>query len=258
MQLVEALAPPREISSSQFIVQIASSGAQVEAAQRLRYKVFAEELGADISRHDGRDVDAFDSVCEHLIVTDQLRDKVVGTYRILPPWGAHKIKRRYSETEFRIDSLRPIAHQLFEVGRACIHPAYRCGTNGTVLARLWSGLGAYVRDNQVKYLGGCASVPLERGALNLGSLRAELMAKHLAPYEYRVDPIRGLPNMGDPEGATPAIPPLLKGYLRLGAWVCGEAAWDPDFDTADFFVLLPVERIAARYARHFLGTETAQ
>jgi putative hemolysin len=258
MQVAEIATSTEEKTSTQFRVELASSSAQVEAAQRLRYKVFAEELGADISRHDGRDVDSFDVVCEHLIVTDLLRDKVVGTYRILPPWGARTLKRRYSETEFRIDSLRPIAHELFEVGRACIHPAYRSGSNGAVLARLWSGLGAYVRENRVKYLGGCASVQLERGALNLGALRAELMSKHLAPEDYRVEPIRGLPHLGDPEGVRPAIPPLLKGYLRLGAWVCGEAAWDPDFDTADYFVLLPVERIVPRYARHFLGSETAQ
>lgn len=236
-------------------VRLARTGAEVAAAQRLRYKVFAEEMGAELEHHDGRDVDAFDSVCEHLIVLDEAQDRVVGTYRILPPWGARALKRMYSEGEFRVDSLRPIANDVFEVGRACIHPAYR---STGALARLWSGLGAYVRDHHVKYLAGCASVPLDSGALNIGALRSELMAKYLAPEDFRVEPIRGLRSLGDPMGARPATPPLLKGYLRLGAWVCGEPAWDPAFDSADFFVLLPIERMAPRYAQHFLGARTAQ
>ena len=243
------------VVETQLTVRLASSASDVIAAQRLRYKVFCEEMGADLHRHDGRDVDQFDAVCEHLLVVDEALDKVVGTYRILAPWGARAVKRMYSEGEFRIDSLKPIAHEIFEVGRACIHPAYR---SSGALARLWTGLGAYVRDHQVKYLAGCASVPLDSGSLNLGALRAELMSKHLAPVEFRVEPIRGLQSLGDPTGSRPVPPPLLKGYLRLGAWVCGEPAWDPDFDSADFFVLLPIERMVPRYAQHFLGARVVQ
>lgn len=243
------------VSDTHLSVRLAASAADVIAAQRLRYKVFCEEMGAELHRHDGRDVDAFDEVCEHLIVVDDALGKVVGTYRILAPWGARALKRMYSEGEFRIDSLKPIAHEIFEVGRACIHPAYR---SSGALARLWTGLGAYVREHGVKYLAGCASVPLDSGSLNLGALRAELMSKHLAPEDFRVEPIRGLQSLGDPMGSRPAVPPLLKGYLRLGAWVCGEPAWDPDFDSADFLVLLPIERMVPRYAQHFLGARTAQ
>lgn len=239
----------------QLSVRLANCASDVIAAQRLRYKVFCEEMGADLRRHDGRDVDMFDGACEHLIVIDETLGKVVGTYRILSPWGARSVKRMYSEGEFRIDALKPIAHEIFEVGRACIHPAYR---SGGALARLWSGLGAYVRENNVKYLAGCASVPLDSGSLNLGALCAELLSKHLAPVNFRVEPIRGLQSLGDPMGTRPSPPPLLKGYLRLGAWVCGEPAWDPDFDSADFFVLLPIERMVPRYAQHFLGASTAQ
>lgn len=242
-------------SESPLSVRLATSAPEVIAAQRLRYKVFCEEMGADLHRHDGRDVDDFDAVCDHLIAIDESLGKVVGTYRIMAPWAARAVKRMYSEGEFRIDSLRPIAHEIFEVGRACIHPAYR---SSGALARLWSGLGMYVRNHGVKYLAGCASVPLDSGALNVGALRSELLARHLAPEDFRVEPIRGLQSLGDPMGARPAVPPLLKGYLRLGAWVCGEPAWDPDFDSADFFVLLPIERMAPRYAQHFLGARTAQ
>ena len=256
--VVTTLNPPSAATNAvdaHLTVRLAASASDVIAAQRLRYKVFCEEMGADLHRDDGRDVDEFDAVCEHLIVVDEALDKVVGTYRILAPWGARAVKRMYSEGEFRIDSLKPIAHEIFEVGRACIHPAYR---NSGALARLWTGLGAYVRDHEVKYLAGCASVPLDSGSLNLGALRAELMSKHLAPVGFRVEPIRGLQSLGDPAGSRPVVPALLKGYLRLGAWVCGEPAWDPDFDSADFFVLLPIERMAPRYAQHFLGARVVQ
>ncbi|HOB01356.1 MAG TPA: GNAT family N-acetyltransferase, partial [Casimicrobium huifangae] len=160
-------------SESPLSVRLATSAPEVIAAQRLRYKVFCEEMGADLHRHDGRDVDDFDAVCDHLIVIDESLGKVVGTYRIMAPWAARAVKRMYSEGEFRIDSLRPIAHEIFEVGRACIHPAYR---SSGALARLWSGLGMYVRNHGVKYLAGCASVPLDSGALNVGALRSELLA----------------------------------------------------------------------------------
>jgi putative hemolysin len=243
------------IRQSTLRVRLAQTDHEVQASQRLRYKVFADEMGADLGRHDGLDIDAFDAHCEHLIVVDELRDKVVGTYRILPPWGATKLKRKYAETEFRIDSLRPITNEIFEVGRACIHPAYR---DGSVLARLWSGIGNYVAEHNVKYLAGCASVPLDQGTTNLGALRAELMSKYLAPIDYRVEPIRGVVSLGDPCAGKPVVPPLLQGYLRLGAWVCGEAAWDPDFDCADFFVLLAMDRLQPRYAKHFFGQRVTQ
>lgn len=239
----------------QLSVRLANGAPDVIAAQRLRYKVFCEEMGADINRHDGRDVDLFDAACEHLIVLDETLGKVVGTCRILSPWGARAVKRMYCEGEFRIDSLKPIAHEIFEVGRACIHPAYR---SGGALARLWTGLGAYVREHGVKHLAGCISVPLDSGSLNLGALRAELMSKHLAPVDFRVEPIRGLQSLGDPMGSRPAAPTLLKSCLRLGAWVCGEPAWNPDFDSADFFMLLPIQRMVPRYARNFLGARSAQ
>ena len=248
-------APREAMSGERLVVRLAATRDEILCAQRLRYRVFCDEMGAHLERHDGIDSDVFDAFCEHLIVTDRFTEKVVGTYRILPPWGARRAGGLYSEQEFRIDALNPLRPQLFELGRACIHPAWR---DGSVLAKLWSGLGQYVRRNRVQYLLGCASVPLDRGALNLGALRAELMAKYLAPIDYRVEPIRGLRSFGDPSAARPAPPPLLRAYLTLGAWVCGEAAWDPQFDCADFLVLLPIERLSRRAARHFLGGDAGR
>ncbi|MFN3629859.1 MAG: GNAT family N-acetyltransferase [Casimicrobiaceae bacterium] len=241
--------------ADRLVVRLTTGADEVRSAQRLRYRVFCEEIGARIDRHDGLDADPFDPHCEHLIVIDRFTDRVVGTYRILPPWGARRAGGLYCEQEFRIEALNPIRHELFELGRACIHPAWR---DGSVLAKLWSGLGQYVRQHQVRYLLGCASVPLNRGSVNLGALRADLLHRHLAPLEYRVEPIRGLRSLGDPAGTKPAAPPLLRAYLTLGAWICGEAAWDPQFDCADFLVLLPIERLSKRAARHFLGADASQ
>lgn len=256
MQVASLHATSQDTQTSRFTVRLADHTSLIDAALRLRYKVFCEEMGADIARHDGRDVDEFDPYCEHLVVIDAWRDKVVGTYRILPPWAAMQLGKRYSETQFRIESLQSIRRELFEVGRACVHPAYREANGSVVLARLWSGLGAYARDHGVKYLAGCASVAFDRGRTNIAALRSALLARHLAPDEFRVEPIRGLPNLGNPDVSAPEVPALLQGYLRLGAWIGGEPAWDPAFDSADFFVLLPIERLSPRYAQRFLGYAT--
>lgn len=258
MQVVSAATPVtyrQDVFDVRLTVRLATRTSELLAAQQLRYRVFCEEMGAEHNRHDGRDVDEFDDLCDHLIVIDEKLGKVVGTCRILAPWGSSASKRLCCEREFRIDSLKPIAHTVHEVGRACIHPAYR---RSVALARLWSGLSAYGREHHVRYLVTCASVPLEGGSLNMAALRRDLMAYHLAPEDYRVEPIHGLHSLGDPGGARPVLPPLLKNYLRLGAWVCGEPAWCPDTDCAVFFALLRVEGTMAQQAQQFRGTRFTQ
>jgi putative hemolysin len=223
-------------------VGLAGEGNERRAAQRLRWKVFAEELGAKLqSAEPGIDQDIFDPYCEHLVVRDDA--EVVGTYRLLPPEGARRIGLYYSETEFDLIRLRGIRHRIVEVGRSCIAPGYR---SGAVIALLWSGLARYMLASGHGYLAGCAS-------LSLGAAPAlQQRAEHLAPVEYRVTPRKRLPPRTN-AATEKSLPPLVKGYLRAGAWICGEPAWDPDFNCADFFMLLPLERIEARYARHFLG-----
>ena len=167
---------------------------------------------------------------------------MVGTYRLLPPEGAKRIGLYYSETEFDLIRLRGIRHRLVEVGRSCIAAEYR---SGAVIALLWSGLARYMLTHGHGYLAGCASISVaDAGAL-------QRLEQHLSPVEYRVTPRRRVPFLQDSNGRK--LPPLVKGYLRAGAWVCGEPAWDPEFNCADFFMLLPLERIEARYARHFFG-----
>lgn len=236
---------------------LARCGSEIEAAQRLRFRVFAGELGANLAgAAAGRDEDAFDPWCEHLVVRDEGNGEVVGTYRILTPELARRLGAYYADTEFDLRRLAPLRPSTCEIGRACVDVRYR---DGATLALLWRGIGTLMRERGYAHLIGCASVGMADGGANAIRVWQRLVDTHLAPVEYRAFPrhpllLREAPaaSVGcDKLGAT--VPPLLKGYLRLGAWICGEPAWDPAFNTADLLVLLPLARIEARYARHFLG-----
>ena len=236
---------------AQFHVGLAQSEAEVREAQRLRYKVFVEEFGARLhTRLPDHDIDFYDAHCEHLIVRDQESGRVIGTYRILSPEAAAQVGGYYSENEFCMTRLENLRARTVEIGRSCVHQDYR---SGGVIAMLWSGLADYMMKSGHDYLIGCASIPMSDGGHNAANLYRELEAKHLAPIEYHVFPLHGLPVEHLANGQKPQTPPLLKGYLRAGAWICGEPAWDPDFNSADLLVMLPMARLKQRYARHFLG-----
>jgi putative hemolysin len=221
------------------------------AAQALRWRVFAEELGARLpSRIPGIDEDEFDAYCEHLVVRDEELGEVVGTYRLLAPEAARRVGAYYAETEFDLTRLRHLRARLVEVGRSCIHPDFR---SGAVIALLWAGVTRYVLAHGHTHIAGCASMGMADGGHAAAAAWARLRREHLAPIEYHVFPRCALPLEQLDASAPAAIPPLLRGYLRAGAWICGEPAWDPDFNTADLFVLLPLANVAPRYARHFLG-----
>ncbi|MFF9040352.1 GNAT family N-acetyltransferase [Streptomyces sp. NPDC014892] len=234
-----------------YTVTLARDAADVRAAQRLRHDVFAGELGALLTGpQPGLDVDPFDAYCDHLLVRETLTGQVVGTYRLLPPERAAVAGRLYSEAEFdlgRLDGIRP---GLVEVGRSCVHPDHR---DGAVIGLIWAGIARYMLDRGHEWLAGCCSIPLADGGTLASATWDRVRDKHLAPEEYRVRPL--LPWI--PKSETPAarmeLPPLLRGYLRLGAWVCGEPAHDPDFGVADLYVLLSMRRVNARYLRHFLS-----
>jgi putative hemolysin len=231
-------------------VALATSESDVLAAQKLRWRVFADELGArlDAPVH-GVDSDRFDPHCEHLIVRDEDNGRIVGCYRILPPEAARRTGGYYSETEFDLGRLDHLRSQMVEIGRSCIDADYR--QNAAVIALLWSGLARYMLETGHQYLIGCASISLADGGHNAAAIFNSLHA-HMAPQEYRVFPKVRLPL----ERLTPhpayVVPPLVKGYLRAGADVCGEPAWDPDFNTADLPLLLTMSRLDSRYARHFV------
>jgi putative hemolysin len=236
-------AAPRSLS-----VRLARGPAELLEAQRLRYAVFAGEMGARIGDPDGGiDRDEFDGVCEHLIVRDEEAGIVAGTYRILSPQGQQRIGRLYADAEFDLQRLAPLRPTLVEVGRSCVHPDYR---DGPVILMLWAGLAQYLRRGRFGHLIGCASASLADGGGQAAALRDHLQA-FLAPEALRAFPRLPFPAARVARAGAFEMPPLIKGYLRLGARICGEPAWDPDFNSADFLVWLALENMAPRYARHF-------
>lgn len=232
-------------------ISLAKNMNEVREAQKLRYRVFGEEMGARLeSASEGIDRDMFDAYCDHLLVRDNDSGEVIGTYRILPPDAAKRIGGFYSDNEFDLTRLMHIRNRTAEVGRSCVHPDYRTG--GTITL-LWAGLAQYMRKNGYDYLIGCASISMADGGHVAASLYREIEQKHLCPIEWRVRPRCALPLDTLNTSLTAEMPPLIKGYLRLGAYVGGEPAWDPDFNTADLFILMPMARMNPRYLKHFLG-----
>lgn len=258
------VAPPAgsEAAQQRFDVVWARDESEVRQAQRLRYEVFALEMGARLSppcgAPDGYDIDMFDPYCEHLLVRAPGRadtpGPVIGTYRVLTPAAARRVGGLYSETEFDLTRLRPLRSRMVELGRSCVHPDWRTG--GAILA-LWGALAEFMVRNSLDTMIGCASVSMRDGGHHAASLWERLRHTHLAPIELQVRPRLPLPVEALAHALDVEAPPLIKGYLRLGAKVLGPPAWDPDFNTADLPMLMRIEDLPARHSRHFLGTQGA-
>ncbi len=231
-------------------VRLARTPAELEAATALRYRVFFEEgraQGDALCRLARRDVDGFDSACDHLVVLDG--DRVVGTYRLLRRSVAMRRGGFYSAQEFDLDPLLAQPGELLEVGRSCIDPAYR---TGGAMALLWQGIARYIFAHDVTALFGCASF----AGTDLSQLRgalAYLHARHLAPPDLRPRalPERRVEMQGVAPPATMILPPLLKGYLRLGGFVGDGAVVDPAFNTTDVCVVVKTSLMPERYRRHY-------
>lgn len=230
----------------------------VRAAQRLRYQVFVEEMGARLALPAGspprHDIDVFDPYCEHLLVRLQGDDgqpgEVIGTYRVLTPDAARRVGGLYSETEFDLTRLRPLRSRMVELGRSCVHADHR---QGGVIMALWGALAEFMVRNDLDTMIGCASVSMRDGGHLAASLWAQLRQTHLAPIERQVRARLPLPVDELNHQLQVEAPALIKGYLRCGARVLGAPAWDPDFNTADLPMLMRLSDLPARYRRHFLG-----
>lgn len=241
MTILAAGAP---VGTARYSLVVATGDDEVQAAQRLRHQVFVDELGAVIhTAVPGLDIDEFDAHCDHLLVRENGTGAVVGTYRMLPPG---RVDRLYADGEFDLAPLARLRDGLVETGRSCVHPDHR---TGAVINLMWAGIARYLHLRNRRWLIGCASVPLDQAS----GVWHRVKDTGLAPPALRVLPRRPWPVSAEPGRPVP-LPPLLKGYLRLGAWVCGPPAHDPDFGVADLPVLLPLDRMDPRYLRHFLGT----
>ena len=231
---------------------------EVRAAQRLRYQVFVDEMGARLSpppgTPDGLDIDRFDDACEHLLVrtveTADAAAEVVGTYRVLTPAAARLTGGLYGEGEFdlrRLDALRP---RMIELGRSCTAQAWR---QGGVILLLWSSLAEFTLRNGLDLVVGCASVPMHDGGHMAASLWNRLRQTHLAAAERCVLPRLPLPVDDLDNHLDVEAPPLIKGYLKCGGRVLGPPAWDPDFGVADLPMLLDLADLPAAYRKRFIG-----
>lgn len=230
-------------------LSFAQSKTEIREAQRLRFKVFSEEMGAFLnSKEPGIDQDLFDAYCEHLLVRDTSSGAVVGTYRLLSPKMAQRVGGYYSETEFDMTRLSHLQESMVEVGRSCVHPQYR---NGATIGLLWSGVTQYMQQMGYAYLIGCASIGMQDGGHAAASIYRRLSQEHRSPREWRAFPRYRLPLEALNSTLNAPLPPLIKGYMRLGCFICGEPAWDPDFNTADLLLLLPLSLMNKRYARHY-------
>jgi putative hemolysin len=251
-----------DISSGPLQVRLAGSAGDIDAAQALRYRIFYERLGArplpEMARRR-RDFDRFDEICDHLLVIDHSRGTgaaaVVGTYRLIRRVAAARLGAFYSAGEYDISALAAYPGEILELGRSCVDPGYR---QRPAMQLLWSGIAAYVFHYGIALMFGCASLP-GTDPEALSRPLSYLHHHHLAPPALRptalaaryVD-MRRLPSDAiDPAQAQSALPPLIKGYLRLGGFVGDGAVIDEQFNTTDVCIVVKTDLVTEKYTRHY-------
>ena len=251
-----------ELRGGKLGVRVATTPDEIDAALALRYRVFYDERGAvpdAATAASRRDRDVFDAVADHLLVVDHAigpgPEGVVATYRLIRAPAATKLGRFYSADEYDISPVIDFPGQVMELGRSCVHPDYR---NRTAMQLLWRGIAAYVAMHRIDLMFGCASLP----GTDPDALATELTylyAHHLAPAEVRpralphryVEMRRLDPASLDPRRALAKLPPLFKGYLRLGGFVGDGAVIDAQFNTIDVAVVVKTELVTEKYLRHY-------
>jgi putative hemolysin len=244
---------PRTHSASvaAYRTRLATTRADLEAAQRLRFEVFNLELneGLDNAYLNGLDQDHFDEVCDHLIVEAAETGLVVGTYRLQTGAFAAAHRGYYSEQEFDFSPFEPIRCELVELGRACVHRDHR---KMSVLNMLWRGIVNYAVDRRARYLIGCSSLTSQLPALGHAMFDA-LRNEHLVAKPFRTSPLHKYALPPALSAADCTQPPrLLRAYLSLGAKICGPPALDTDFKTIDFLTFLDLNAMAPAVRKHFL------
>lgn len=240
-----------------FEIKITRDRSEIQEAQRLRFEVFNLEMnkGLESSYQQGLDVDDYDALCDHLIVRDPRNGQVVGTYRLLLGSEARKHFGFYSEREFNLDRIKELEGELLEMGRTCAHKDYR---DKALLLRMWDAIAEYVKTHRVRYLFGCASL-YTTDPREVSESFSLLKKGHYAPEELRVQPLpdKAFPGLDeevevkDERAASFRLPSLIKGYLRVGALLCGPPAVDLEFGTTDFFLLLDVNNMSSEYLRRY-------
>ena len=249
----DTLEPVRLVVNStlQYTTRLAKSLDEVHAAQELRFQIFNLELneGLEKSYATGRDEDAFDSVCEHLLVEHMPSATIVGTYRMQTGNTAVTLGY-YSAQEFEFEFFEPYRSEMIELGRACVHPQHR---NLVVLGLLWKGVIDFARQRSARYLIGCSSMTTQDPAVG-ASAYADMCRKHLAPIAWRTRPLASHDCPLTQLSAEPVkIPKLLRAYLSLGATICGPPALDRQFKTIDYLTLLDLETMSPLARQKLFG-----
>ncbi|RAU24016.1 hemolysin-like protein [Paramagnetospirillum kuznetsovii] len=243
-------------------VRLAESAQEVAAAQALRYRVFYDEMGAkpcEAMRARTSDFDEFDEISDHLLVIDRAKGKgaagVVGTYRLIRRSVGEAFGRFYTAGEYDISNILANGGNFMELGRSCVDADHR---TGATMKKLWDGIAVYVFDHGIELMFGCASLPGIDPA-QLSPHLSYLHHNHLAPMELRP---RALPELyvtmdrapkdsQNPRRALAELPPLIKGYLRLGGFVGDGAVIDHQFNTTDICVMVKTDLITAKYRAHY-------
>lgn len=246
--------------SDKFVVKLAKNHEEIEMAQRLRYEVFniEQERGLAATKKYGIDFDEFDEQCLHLLALEKPTEKLVGTYRAHLGSVANSKKGFYSSKEYEIHGLYNIADKCLELGRTCVSSEYR---SGSVIALLWTGITELLVRGQFKYMLGCVSLT-ETDPHTGWAVYQYIVKRYSLCKDFSVMPRPGFKLQKPPQHEIDVmlsdetylrkkIPPIFKGYLRLGGLICGEPALDIEFGTIDFFILVEVDKIPMRYKEHF-------
>lgn len=261
-----------DLRSGSLEVRLAATAEDIDNAQALRYHVFYNEMGAQPTQEmqkRGRDFDAYDDHCDHLLVIDHMRknkNPVIGTYRLIRRQAATKCGGFYSCNEYDITPILEYPGEILELGRSCIDAEYR---TGQVMQILWRGLSAYIYRYDVALMFGCASLPgtdpqahaiplsylyyhhLAPPGLRPKALKGKHVDMRMLPKEA-FDPTQAFNNMKlDPRNGSNSLPPLIKGYIRVGGFVGDGAVIDPQFNTTDVFIIVKTDLITSRYVRHY-------
>jgi putative hemolysin len=243
-------APGVEMSRANYRLRLATENSDVRAAQLLRFVVFNLELreGLEQSYATCLDADAYDAVCDHLIVEDTRTHEVIGTYRLQTGKKAAENLGYYSAQEFDFKPYESIRHELVELGRACVHSDHR---NLTVLTLLWKGIANYVTSRGCRYMVGCSSLTSQDAAVGWAAYR-QLMPR-LVREEWRTTPLPAFACAESNTLGSVKIPKLLAAYLTLGAKICGPPALDKEFKTIDFLTFLDFYSMSAKTITRYLS-----
>jgi putative hemolysin len=248
------------VESEHFLIKLAEDREEIEKAQRLRYEIFNLEQGRGLKNVEkyGIDFDEFDEYCLHLLAIEKCSGNVIGTYRAHLGCIANSARGFYSSREYELHGLYKLADKCLELGRTCVSPEHR---SGSAIALLWGGITELLVRANLTYMLGCVSLEETDPRAGWGVYeylsRKGLVCKEFfaiprpgfrlaRPSDHEIEKI--LANEAD---LRKIIPPLFKGYLHLGALICGEPALDREFGTTDFFILVDINKVPSRYKRHF-------